>query len=90
VRKGWAASNPVSQVELPAIAQCDDIRFLEPSEVQAVGGAAAAGPYEAIDRALYITAAMTGLRQGELVALRWARRRLDGRSCPGAREPCPR
>ena len=27
--------------------------------------------YEAIDRALYLTAAMTGLRQGELIALRW-------------------
>ena len=29
------------------------------------------GVYQAIDRALYRTAAMTGLRQGELLALRW-------------------
>ena len=29
------------------------------------------GPYQAIDRAFYITAAMTGLRHGELIALRW-------------------
>ncbi len=29
------------------------------------------GAFQAIDRALYLTAAMTGLRQGELVALRW-------------------
>ena len=29
------------------------------------------GPYQAIDRALYVTAAMTGLRHGELIALRW-------------------
>jgi hypothetical protein len=34
-----------------------------------VAGAAQAGPYRAIDRALYLSAAMTGLRQGELVAL---------------------
>jgi integrase len=29
------------------------------------------GPFQTIDRALYVTAAMTGLRKGELVALRW-------------------
>src|SRR5262249_38047091 len=29
------------------------------------------GPFQAIDRALYVTAAMTGLRKGELLALRW-------------------
>ncbi len=33
--------------------------------------AAVDGPYRKIDRAIYLTAAMTGLRQGELVALRW-------------------
>ncbi len=33
--------------------------------------AARPGEYEAIDRALYLAAAMTGLRQGELIALRW-------------------
>lgn len=27
--------------------------------------------YQAIDRALFLTAAMTGLRKGELIALRW-------------------
>jgi integrase len=36
-----------------------------------VAAGAIAGPFQAIDRALYLTAAMTGLRQGELVALRW-------------------
>jgi integrase len=40
-------------------------------EVNALATAAQPGEYEAIDRALYLTAAMTGLRQGELVALRW-------------------
>jgi integrase len=30
-----------------------------------------AGPFHEIDRAMWLTAAMTGLRKGELVALRW-------------------
>ena len=49
----------------------EDIRFLEPAEVEAVATAALAGPYQAIDGALYLAAAMTGLRVGELTALRW-------------------
>jgi integrase len=46
-------------------------RFLELDEVDALVAAAQPGAYEAIDRAIYLTAAMTGLRQGELIALRW-------------------
>ena len=49
----------------------EEIYFLGLDEVNALAAAAQPGPYEAIDRALYLTAAMTGLRQGELVALRW-------------------
>lgn len=70
-RKGWVAANPVVQVDLPAVAPDEDIRFLEPAEVDAVAAATAPGVYQHVDRALYITAAMTGLRQGELIALRW-------------------
>lgn len=33
--------------------------------------AAIEGRYQRIDRALYVAAVMTGLRQGELIALRW-------------------
>jgi integrase len=29
------------------------------------------GPFAVLDRAIFITAVMTGLRKGELVALRW-------------------
>jgi integrase len=67
----WATANPVREVDLPAVVPNEDIRFLEPEEVAAASEAAVTGPYQAIDRALYIAAAMTGLRQGELVALRW-------------------
>jgi integrase len=40
-----------------------------------------------VDRVLYLTAAMTGMRQGELLALRWMERRLDGPPDPGAAQP---
>jgi integrase len=48
-----------------------DIRFLDQAELEALLTAVpddARGPTE---RAIYLTAAMTGLRQGELIALRW-------------------
>jgi integrase len=67
----WASTNPCEGLELPAVADTEEIRFLELVEVDALVRHAQAGAYEAIDRALYRTAAMTGLRQGELVALRW-------------------
>ena len=70
-RKGWLAVNVARHVELPGKPECEEIRFLDPVEVQALADAASEGPYQAIDRALYLAAAMTGLRQGELVALRW-------------------
>jgi len=70
-RKGWASSNPVRHVDLPASVRNDDVRFLDLVEVEALCRAAGAGTYEAVDRAIYRTAATTGLRQGELIALRW-------------------
>ena len=53
-------------------ARGDEIRFLEEAEWEAVLAARhSAGDYEALDRALYLTAPMAGLRHGELCALRW-------------------
>ncbi len=70
-RRRWATVNPVADVDLPELEGDEDIRFLDPVEVQALADAAVDGPYAAIDRAFYLTAAMTGLRHGELIALRW-------------------
>lgn len=70
-RKGWVSIPVLPEVELPSIADDEDIHFLTPVEVRAASAAAIPGPYETIDRALFITAGMTGLRQGELIALRW-------------------
>lgn len=70
-RNGWISANPVRHVDLPGVTRNEDIRFLEPAEVQMLADAAIEGHYQSIDRGLYLAAAMTGLRQGELVALRW-------------------
>ena len=70
-RKGWLPVNVARHVELPGKPESAEIRFLEPLEVRALADAAVDGPYREIDRAMYLTAAMTGLRQGELIALRW-------------------
>jgi integrase len=70
-QRNWAKSNPCRGAELPKIPDSTEIRFLELDEVEALVAAAQPGPHEAVDRALYRSAAMTGLRQGELIALRW-------------------
>lgn len=67
----WLTENPCAHAELPGIPKHKGIRFLEPEQVEAVASAAPAGPYKEIDAAMWRTAAMTGLRHGELVALRW-------------------
>jgi integrase len=73
VKRGWATSNPVAATDRPRAVQTDpDIRFLTAEELEAllrvVSQQDVLGP---TDHALYTLAAMTGLRQGELVALRW-------------------
>ena len=70
-RKGWLASNVAHRVDLPGVERSEDIRYLEPDDVTTLADRVEPGPYQALDRALYLTAAMTGLRLGELVALRW-------------------
>jgi integrase len=84
LRRGWCTTNPVAATDRPEAEQTDpDIRFLDLAELEALLEAAAArasapdvgeeepnarGP---TDYVLYLTAAMTGMREGELVALRW-------------------
>lgn len=70
-RRGWSTANPVEGVELPAVQEHAGIRFLEPEQVDALIRAVPDGPFAELDRVLYRVAAMTGLRQGELIALRW-------------------
>ena len=70
-RRKWAISNPCEVIDLPPASTSEEIRFLTVSEVDALAKAAVAGEHQTLDRAMYVVAAMTGLRQGELIALRW-------------------
>jgi len=84
VKNGWCTSNPVAATDRPQQEQVDpDIRFLDLAEFEALLRAAeqraSSAPVDGAeadarahtDHVLYLTAGMTGLREGELVALRW-------------------
>lgn len=72
VRRGWATSNPCRYVDAPRALDGETaIRFLEAVEVEKLLEAVPDGPYGRVHRALYLAAVMTGMRQGELLALRW-------------------
>lgn len=84
VKHGWCVSNPVAATDRPQMEPADpDIRFLALEEFEALLWAAAQRASSAreggdepdvrglTDHVLCLTAGMTGLREGELVALRW-------------------
>ena len=73
IAEEWATGeNPVKRVPRPAVAATDpDIHFLEPEEVEALLRAVPDDRLGRVERVMYLTAAMTGMRQGELFALRW-------------------
>jgi integrase len=67
-RKVWKLpQNPVADVERLPVSKRTDIEFYSPEEVHALVRASAVKQ----DGALFLAAAMTGLRMGELLALRW-------------------
>ncbi len=67
-KKVWGLRvNPAAEVEKPPVSRSGDIRVFAPEEVWALVRAASS----AQDGALFLTAAFTGVRLGELLALRW-------------------
>lgn len=67
-RKVWGlAANPVDDVEKPPATRGGDLQVFSPEEVWALVRAAASET----DAAIFLTAAFTELRMGELLALRW-------------------
>jgi integrase len=71
-KQEWIRGNPCKLVEKPGDGEGDgDIHFLTEEELEALVRAVPATRLGPLDRVLYLTAAMTGLRQGELLALRW-------------------
>ena len=71
-KQEWTHGNPCKLVEKPSDGDGDsDIRFLADKEVEGLLRAVPDSGLGPLDRVLYLTAAMTGLRQGELLGLRW-------------------
>ena len=67
-RKVWGLPvNPVDDVEKPPLGRSADIDVFSPEEVWALVRAAASEQ----DAVVFLTAAFTGLRRGELLALHW-------------------
>jgi integrase len=60
-------ANPIVDVEKPPLQRSGDIEVFSPEEVWALARAAGSE----LDAVIYLTAAFTGLRMGELLALRW-------------------
>jgi integrase len=72
-RSGWCQGNPVKLAERPTLKKTETrIQFLEQDELEALLAAPSpADAFGSVEPTLYLTAAMTGLRQGELLGLRW-------------------
>jgi integrase len=72
IRRRWVHENPCRYVERPAAEPSGDIRFLTHEDLAALleSGVPDDG-WGALEGPLYLMAAMTGLRQGELLGLRW-------------------
>ena len=73
IKRGWAPSNPVALVDRPKKNRSPHqrVRFLQPAELDELIGAVPEDTLGAVERTLYLAAALTGLRQGELLALKW-------------------
>lgn len=72
VRRDWITTNPCRYVDAPKALDHDTaIRFLDAADVEALLRAVPDGSYGRVQRVLYLAAVMSGMRQGELLALRW-------------------
>lgn len=71
--EGWATGeNPVKRVPKPVKRNADaDVHFLDVEEVEALLRAVPDDDLGRAERVMYLTVAMTGMRQGELLGLRW-------------------
>jgi integrase len=82
-RRGWIAANPVADAERVSVKRSGEFSVLSPTEVEALARAAASEQ----DAAIFTVAAFTGLRLGELRALRWMDVDFAGRVVHVRRNP---
>jgi integrase len=73
LRKNWCLTNPVKRADRPVLRATETrIKFLDQRELeQLLASDFPPDAFGKVERVLYLTAAMTGLRQGELLGLRW-------------------
>lgn len=73
VKRGWCVENPMAVVDRPRQARASNgrLRFLDREQLALLLAAVLKDGLGATERPLYLCAAMTGLRQDELIALRW-------------------
>jgi integrase len=72
LKRGWCDQNPVRLVDKPRQSRGDpDIRFLTAEELDSLLAATPDDRLGRMERVIYLAAAMTGMRRGELLALRW-------------------
>jgi integrase len=71
-QKEWCQANPCEEVKSPRVERQTELRFLNQEELaDLLRSVDIDGLFGATDRLLFLTAALTGMRQGELLALRW-------------------
>jgi integrase len=73
-KKGWVVENPASEYEKPRKGRGEtdvELKYLTLEEVEAVLLAIPDDALGRVEGALILAAAMTGLRRGELLGLRW-------------------
>jgi integrase len=73
VRRGWCPTNPVKAADRPTVKRSETrLRFLDqPALERLLETPFPDDAFGRIEPALYLVAAMSGLRQGELLGLRW-------------------
>jgi len=72
MRREWITANPCKLVDKPRAHRSDDVHYLTPVEVEKLLSGVPDDDLGAVEKPMYAMAAMTGLRQGELLALRWS------------------
>jgi integrase len=70
-KRGWCSRNPVALADKPYVPQSPDVRFLTLDELDAILAAVPETDLGRTDRLVFLAAAMTGMRRGEVVAARW-------------------
>jgi integrase len=98
-KHGWVSANPVAEYEKPSKGRSEtdaEVHYLTLEEVEAVLRAMPDNELGHVEGTLILTAAMTGMRRGELLGLRWkdvdwpARKIRVVRTYVGGKEDTPK